>query len=220
MDAGAAPSRAGTGSRSRGTVAGLLVAVLLALAPAAVLRVRGDRLNPVASNNILGPLTVVGGAALIWFMWPSTASAAVPAPPNIPPATESDIITRLRAEAAKQGVPVELVLATADLESGFKNVKATNGRSYGPMQVHVSALNKDAGETEAMLWNMSFSIPRGVSILKQRLRLAKGDSALMRVMYFCGGNYTQSCKGQSIARVRARWAGVVPKYGIKPFYNV
>lgn len=123
----------------------------------------------------------------------------------------------VRIEAERQGVPVELALCTAELESMFKNVKAQNGASYGPMQVHTSALEQ--GETVGDLQNMAFSIARGIKILKLRLSQAGGDSELCRVMYFCGRAWEKSCTAPSLERLRARWRPAASKWGVKARYS-
>ena len=133
--------------------------------------------------------------------------------------SQTQIIALLRAEALKQGAPVEFVMATAEVESNFRNVKAVNGASYGPLQVHVSALL--SGETEADLQNLGFSIARGVSIIRHRLTRANGDSVEARTMYFCGANYTPStCSEYARARLRERWAPVATKWGVKTRYRL
>jgi hypothetical protein len=133
-------------------------------------------------------------------------------------ATQQRWIIAIVAEAKRQGVPVELALATGEVESSFRDVKATNGNSYGPMQVHVSALL--SGETVTDLKNPAFSIPRGVQILRQRLVKAKGDSLLARIMYFCGPGYATSCSDEAIARLKSRWAPAVSKWKVKAHYSV
>ena len=130
------------------------------------------------------------------------------------------VMVRIRAEALKQGVPVELALATAEAESNFRNVKATNGASYGPLQVHKSHLLP--GEAESVLLNMDVSIPRGITILRNLLARAGGDPIEMRVMYFCGPYYRTkgSCSDESIARTKSRWAPVAARWGVKAAYPV
>lgn len=160
------------------------------------------------------PAGVVASATAWWLLFrDSETSASSSGPPS---ASVEQIQALIRAEALRQGVPVELALATADAESGFKNVKATNGASYGPLQVHKSHLLP--GENEQVLLNMLVSIPRGIAILKKYLAIAKGDSALMRVIYFCGPNYTKSCSPASIARNRARWAPIAARWNVRPTY--
>lgn len=153
------------------------------------------------------------GIGLLWLFWPSTASAMTPTSGN---ASQEQIKNLLRAEALRQGVPVELVLAFAELESNFKNVKAPNARSYGPLQVHVSGL-KD-GESEAQLFDMSFSIPRGVEILKRYLKLASGNSELARIIFFCGPGWQTSCSAESLVRVKERWRPVALKWRVASNY--
>lgn len=170
-----------------------------------------------------------GAAAAVWLLASKTAPAteAAPLDPVENMSGEQKRIAGLVAkEAGLQGVPVELALAFADLESGFKNVKAPNAASYGPLQVHVSALQ--AGETEAMLQNMSFSIPRGISILKKYLGLAGGVSLDARLIYFCGykgwktlctATVTSGCCSQAARdRVTARWKIAAAKWGVKVRY--
>lgn len=131
---------------------------------------------------------------------------------------QREIANLVLAEAQRQGVPPELALAFAELESGFANIKAVNGKSYGPMQTHVSALLP--GETEAQLANMAFSIPRGMGILKQRLARAGNDTTLCRVMYFCGVKWEKSCSEAALARLKARWAPAAARWGVPATYAV
>lgn len=125
------------------------------------------------------------------------------------------IIDKIRAEAARQAVPVEFALATADLESGFKNVQnAKGGRSFGPMQVNVVHLRP--GQTVEDLKKLDFNIAMGVSILKKYLTLAKGDSYTARVIYFCGPG---KCGGNPPARLTQRWQKAAEKWGVPAVYS-
>lgn len=110
-------------------------------------------------------------------------------------------------------MPEEFALANAEVESGFKNVKAAKGESYGPLQVHISS-----GYTSDQLKSMDVSIPAGVKILKQRLVKAKGDSLLARIMYFCGPGYEKSCSAAAIANLQKRWAPIATKWGVQAYY--
>lgn len=132
-------------------------------------------------------------------------------------AAQQQLIAMIIAEAQRQGVAIELALATAEVESNFTNVKAVNGASYGPMQVHTSHLA--AGETVSDLQNPSFSIARGVQILKRYLTKAGGDTVTARIFYFCGPAYTDSsCKPATRETVKARWKTATTKWKVKPYY--
>ena len=162
-------------------------------------------------------LLPVGVIVATWLLSSSGAEAATSStPPTLGPSAQQ-IKALIQAEALRQGVPVELAWAIADVESGFKNIKAVNGASYGPLQVHKSHLLP--GESEEVLLNMAVSIPRGITVLKRYLALAKGNSAQMRVIYFCGPNYTpKSCSPASVAKNQARWAPVAARWGVRAQY--
>lgn len=179
--------------------------------------------TPMADSKTLA-LVGAGTGFLLWLLWPKKAQAqtsstpALPNPdrPNDKTVSQQSIMKMIRAEARRQGVPEAFALATAELESNFQNVKAKKGRSYGPMQVHVSAL-KD-GEAEDRLLDLTFSIPRGVSILKDRLKRAKGDTLLARIMYFCGPGWQKSCSEPALDNLKRRWAPAAIKWGIPTHY--
>ena len=156
-----------------------------------------------------------GGAGVAFFLWllsrPSTAQAAT-ASGDFTPA-QLDIIARLRAEAQRQSVPEALVLATGDVESGFKNVKAAKGNSFGPLQV-----NTVSGYTAEQLQNLDFNIRVGVSILKRYLAKAGGNSLLARTYYFCGPN--APCSATAQQRLEQRWAPAATRWGVQPTYPV
>jgi len=164
-------------------------------------------------------LLPVGALGLWWAMSNSNgASAGGGDPASGLDASQLAILEKVRAAARAIGVPEALALATCELESNFKDVKALKGASYGPMQVHTSTLA--AGETLAQLQNIDWSIARGCLILKQRLKLAKGDSELCRIMYFCGPGWQKSCTEESLVRVRARWRPAAAKWGVQTRYPV
>jgi len=156
----------------------------------------------------------VGGLGALWWLVQGSSSPEAALPVLQP--GQQEFVAIIKAEALRQGVPVELALATAEVESGFRDVQ--NGSSYGPMQVHISGLLP--GESATDLKNPTFSIARGVSILKQRLKLAKGDTLLARIMYLCGPGYQKSCSEAAIARLRTRWGPVASKYGVAATYTV
>lgn len=152
----------------------------------------------------------------MFFMWllsrPSKAQAATIDGGEFTPA-QRDIIVRLQREAVKQGVPEALVLATAEVESDFKNVKAAKGNSFGPMQV-----NTVSGYTAEQLSNLDFGIQVGVTMLKRYLKKAGGDSALARTYYFCGPN--APCTPATQQRVETRWAKAASRWGVQASYPV
>lgn len=168
-------------------------------------------------------LAVPLGAAIIYVFWPKgvlEASVSADAPLS---ASQKEIIALIRAEARRQGVPEELALAFADLESKFQNVKAAGGESYGPMQVHISHLKP--GEDKSILWDMSVSIPRGVAILKNYLKKAGGVSAIARTIYFCGPGSMKGplygCKTMGAVQTNQnRWQDAAAKWGVKDRYPV
>lgn len=124
------------------------------------------------------------------------------------------IMTKVKTEALRQGVPVELALATADLESRFVNVQNKDGgQSYGPMQVNV--VNLRQGETLTQLKNVDFNIKRGVEIIKSNLKKAQGNSYKARVLYFCGSGM---CGGNPPKKLTDRWNEAVRKWNIAAFY--
>lgn len=150
---------------------------------------------------------------------PTTSGSVVPGGPlwSSYSASQQAWIKAILAEAKKQGVPVELALATGEVESNFRNV--TTGPSYGPMQVHTSALV--SGETVADLQNSAFSIARGVTILRRYLVKAKGNSTTCRLYYFCGPAYDDdSCKPATRAVTLSRWATYSKKWNVKATYTV
>ncbi len=157
-----------------------------------------------------------GGAGVAFFLWllsrPSSAQAATAESGDFTPA-QLDIIARLRKEAVRQGVPEALVLATADVESDFKNVKAAKGNSFGPLQV-----NTVSGYTAEQLQNLDFGIQVGVSIIKRYLQRAGGNSLLMRTYYFCGPN--APCSAAAQQRLEARWIPAANRWGVLPSYPV
>jgi hypothetical protein len=164
-------------------------------------------------------LLPAGAAALTWLLSSSKAEASTPGSPLAGLTTKQRAIAELVAARAHAiGVPAEFALATCELESNFADIKASNGESYGPMQVHVSTLRP--GETVANLKNMTWNIARGVLILQQRLKLAGGDSELARIMYFCGPGWQKSCSATSLGRVRARWRPAAARWGVKARYPV
>lgn len=125
------------------------------------------------------------------------------------------IINKIRAEATKQGVPVEFALATADLESGFENKQnVSGGQSFGPMQVNV--VNLKSGETVDQLKNLDFNIKRGVEILKKYLKQAGGNTYKARILYFCGPGL---CKGNPPERLTVRWNEAASKWAVPVFYS-
>jgi hypothetical protein len=156
------------------------------------------------------------GAGSAFFLWLlSRVSSAKASTMNMDDfsAGQQDIIERLRAEAERQGVPVELVLATADVESSFKNVKAAKGNSFGPLQV-----NTVWGYTPEQLQDLDFSIRAGVKILKDYLKKAQGSSERARTFYFCGP--FKPCTPAVQARVDRRWAVAAARWGVQPSYPV
>lgn len=156
-----------------------------------------------------------GGAGLAFFVWllahPSKAAAATTGGDFT--ASQRDIITRLQRESVKQGVPEALVLATAEVESDFKNVKAAKGNSFGPLQV-----NTVWGYTPEQLQNLDFNIQVGVSILKKYLVKARGDTTLTRTYYFCGPN--APCTPAVQQRVETRWSKAASRWNVKSSYAV
>jgi hypothetical protein len=167
----------------------------------------------------------VGAAVFAWLL-SSKAKAATPGSGDetlgrllagLSP-TQRDIARRIWAEALRQGVPPELALATSEAETGFRNVKAAKGESYGPLQVHISW-----GYAPAELLNLDVGIPAGVKVLRTYLTKAGGDSTLMRLIYFCGPGYLQgtSCTDPVLVdRVKTRWAPIASRWGVRPAYPV
>lgn len=128
---------------------------------------------------------------------------------------QQDTISKIKLEAFKQHVPSEFALAIADVETGFINVQNKKGvLSFGPMQVHVS--NLERGERKAALREIDFNIKKGVGIIKDTLKRANGSTLKARLLYFCG---YKPCKLKTQIKVLSRWQRFAKKWTVYAQYK-
>lgn len=174
--------------------------------------------EPRDTPQWVAPAAIGGGLALAWIL--ALWAKKTPPSPTLPPkynSGQADIIDRIRAEAPRQGVPPEIALAFSQLESNFaSSAKSSDGSSYGPMQVNKVHLR--AGQTLKDLQNLDFNIALGVSIIKDYLKRARGNTELARIFYRCGPAYQKSCKPETIEHVKTRWATAAAQWGVPAVY--
>lgn len=136
--------------------------------------------------------------------------AGVLSSPVVSDDPNSAVKAQISVEATRQGVPVPLALAMAEVETGFRNVKAKRSGARGPLQVHKSALKP--GELPKLLLDPEWNLRRGIEILKTYHEKSKGKHLLTRILFVCGYKYEKSCTDSTIQRIKDRWRPVARKY--------
>jgi hypothetical protein len=124
------------------------------------------------------------------------------------------IMVYVEQEARAQGVPIEVALAFAEVETMFRDKHS--GNSYGPLQVDKSGVFPDE---HPFLHKLEWNVRKGIEILKLNLKRAKGQAKNARYMYVCGRNFKRSCSPTKLAIIDRRWAPVAERWGVKGSYD-
>jgi hypothetical protein len=133
--------------------------------------------------------------------------------PNLSEA-QIKIMVHIEQEARKQGVPAEVALAFAEVETMFRDKHA--GNSYGPLQVDKSGVFP---KEHKLIHKIEWNVQKGIEILKLRLQWSKGLATHARYMYVCGRNFKRSCSPEKLALIDRRWAPVAERWGVKRVYG-